>query len=157
MQSRLNPLKDHSALRVCTNYCQGLAHWMLMFHLVSPKIERFPYAWPAQVLLVTCAGWWIRPADERMSDDELLVISEVWHALYSGQILGEFRARICSVLFSVMTNMTRSLGTYRDRRAVSHWGGNGLFNWLPVSCEDISWLRENCHTALNSLLLLSLQ
>lgn len=23
------------------------------------------------------------------------------------------------------------LGTYRDRKAVSHWGGNGLFNLTP--------------------------
>lgn len=44
--------------------------------------------------------------------DELLVISAIWHALYTGQILAEFRARICSVLFSVITNMTE--------KAVSH-------------------------------------
>lgn len=44
------------------------------------------------------------------------VISDVWHALSAGQILGEFGARICGVLLSVITNMTSSwehIGTER--------------------------------------------
>lgn len=120
---------------------------------VSPKIDRFSYAWwPVQVPVVT---------DER----DVGAGERLWW------IIGYFRGMVCT--FSRGTNPLwirgqsmqcavqchhkhdKLLGTYRDREAVSHWGGNGLFNWLPVSCEDISWLQDDCHTGVNSLLSLS--
>lgn len=41
-------------------------------------------------------------------------------------------------------------------KAVAVYGGNGLFNWLPVSCWDISWPQELCQT-VNSTFFLKLQ
>lgn len=84
--------------------------------------------------------------------DELLVISEVWHALFhAGQILHEFWARVCSVLFNVITNMT------------SFWEHIGTER-LWVTGEEMGCLTDSqwaarifpdCHTGVNSLLSLS--
>lgn len=49
---------------------------------------------------------------------ELLVISDVWHVLHAGLIVGESRAGVRSVLLSVITNMTSSwehIGIERPR------------------------------------------
>lgn len=155
MRSRFNPLKEHSALRVCTNYCQGLMYSLLI--LFKPKIERLPYAWPAQVWL--CLS--LLPVADELGE---------WKAQL---ITGYFWGMACTLcrtnpLWIQGQNMqsavqchhkqnVKFLGTYRDRKPVSHWGGNGLFNCLPVSCKDISWLQEYCHTGVHSLLFLRLQ
>lgn len=113
----------------------------------SPKIDRLTYAWAAQVWpVVTVSSWWMRQGEGVM--DYWLFQRFGMHFKHRTNppwIQGQ------DVQSAVQCHHKHDkfLGTYRDRKAVSHWGGNGLFNCLPASCEDISWLQEYCHTSLS--------
>lgn len=121
-----------------------------------PKIDRFPYAWPAQMwpvslppaLVVTFTSWWTWHVGEWKVWCIIGHFRGDMHFTWD-KILSEVWARISSVLFSVITNMTTSWGAYSIRTerlwltmeemgclTDSQWAARILSYWIKLTAPS---------------------